>query len=93
MNKYTKHVWNRNITAFLLAAGMLLLGIGGICLLIYIGVLLGGYLPYVVATTFGFGLVFLLSIPIRDALEDRENAKEYQRLKDEERKLNNWKPY
>lgn len=93
MNQYTKHIWKRNITAFLLSAGMLLLGIGGVYLLIFIGVLLGGYLPYVVATIFGFALVYMVSIPIRDVLEDRENAREYQRLKDEERKRMGWKPY
>lgn len=89
MNKELK----RNITAFLLAAGMLSFGISGVCLLIFIGVLLGGYLPYVVATIFGFALVYMVSIPIRDVLIDRENAIEYQKKKDEERKRNGWKPY
>jgi membrane protein implicated in regulation of membrane protease activity len=82
----------RNITAFLLAAGMLLLGIGGICLLIFIGVLLGASLPYVVSTILLLGLVYAVSIPIRDVLEDRENAIEYQKKKDEERKRNGWLP-
>lgn len=82
----------RNITAFLLATGMLLSGIGGICLLIWIGVALGGYLPYVVASVLGFVFIHAISIPIRDVLIDRENAREYQKKKDEERKRNGWLP-
>lgn len=82
----------RNITAFLLATGMLLLGIGGVYLLIWIGVALGGYLPYVVACVFGFVFIHAISIPIRDVLIDRENAREYQKKKDEERKRNGWLP-
>lgn len=93
MDQSTRATLKRNITAFLIAAGLLSLGIGGTCLLIFIGVLLGGYLPYVVATIFAFALVWMVSIPIRDVLEDRENAREYQKLKDEERKRNGWKPY
>lgn len=62
----------RNITAFLLALGMLLLVVGGICLLIFIGVLLGGYLPYVVACVLGFVFIHALSIPIRDVLDEKE---------------------
>ena len=89
MNKELK----RNITAFLLALGMLLLVGGGICLLIFIGVLLGGYLPYVLICVLGFVFIHALSIPIRDVLKDRENAIEYQKKKDEERKRNGWKPY
>ena len=92
MNEYTKHIWKRNITAFLLALGILCFGVGGICLIIMIGVLLGGYLPYVVAATLLFGLVWMISLPIRDILQDKENAREYQRLKDEERKRNGWLP-
>ena len=83
----------RNITAFLLALGMLLLVGGGIFLLIFIGVALGAYLPYVVACVLGFVFIHAISIPIRDVLEDRENAIEYQKKKDEERKRNGWKPY
>jgi uncharacterized membrane protein SpoIIM required for sporulation len=79
MNKELK----RNITAFLLAAGMLLLGVGGIYLIILIGVLLGASLPYVVASTLLFGLVWMISIPIRDILEQKELSKEYQKRKDE----------
>jgi hypothetical protein len=82
MNKELK----RNITAFLLAAGMLLLGVGGIYLIILIGVLLGASLPYVVAATLLFGLVWMISIPIRDILEQKELSKEYQKRKDEKHK-------
>ena len=92
MNEYRKKELKRNITAFLLATGMLLLGIGGVCLLIWLGVALGGYLPYVVASVFGFILIHMVSIPIRDILQDRENAIEYQKKKDEERKRNGWLP-
>ena len=92
MNEYRKKELKRNITAFLLAAGMLLSGIGGVCLLIWIGVALGGYLPYVVACVLGFVFIHAISIPIRDVLIDRENAREYQKKKDEERKRNGWLP-
>lgn len=92
MNEYRKKELKRNITAFLLAAGMLLSGIGGVCLLICIGVALGGYLPYVVACVLGFVFIHAISIPIRDVLIDRENAREYQKKKDEERKRNGWLP-
>jgi hypothetical protein len=34
----------------------------------------------------------MISIPIRDYLKDKENEREYQRLKDEERKRNGWLP-
>lgn len=72
-----KRELKRNITAFLLALGMLLLVSGGICLLIFIGVLLGGYLPYVVACVLGFVFIHALSIPIRDVLDDMEGAEKY----------------
>ena len=85
--------WTLNITAFLLAGGMVLSLIGLVCLIIWIGVLLGASLPYVVSIVLLLGLVYAISIPIRDVLEDRENAIEYQKKKDEERKRNGWKPY
>jgi hypothetical protein len=84
--------WKLNITAFLLAAGILLLGIGGICIILWIGVSLSVYLPYVVCILFLLGLVYMVSIPIRDILEQKELSKEYQKKKDEERKRKGWLP-
>jgi hypothetical protein len=86
MNKGIK----RSIIAFLLAAGILLLGIGGVCLIIWIGVHMGVYLPYVAAITLSLGLVYMVSIPIRDILEQKELTKEYERKKEIERKKNGW---
>ena len=92
MNQYTKHVWKRNITAIGIAALMVMAAIGVILVILTIGVLLGDYLPYVITTILLLGMVFVISLPIRDYLKDKENAREYQRLKDEERKRNGWKP-
>lgn len=85
--------WKLNITAFLLAGGMVLSLIGLFCLIIWIGVLLGASLPYVVSIVLLLGLVYAISIPIKDVLEERERAKQYQMMKDEERKRMGWKPY
>jgi membrane protein implicated in regulation of membrane protease activity len=87
-----KKEWKLNITAFLLAGGMVLSLIGLVCLIIWIGVLLGASLPYVVSIVLLLGLVYAISIPIRDVLEDRENAREYQKKKDGERKRMGWLP-
>jgi hypothetical protein len=92
MNQYTKHVWKRNITAIGIAALMVMAAIGVILVVLTIGVLLGDYLPHVVATILLIGMVFTISLPIRDYLKDKENAREYQRLKDAERKRNGWLP-
>ena len=92
MNQYTKRVWKRNITAIGIAALMVMAVIGIILVMLTIGVLLGDYLPYVVATILLIGMVFTISLPIRDYLKDKENAREYQRLKDAERKRNGWLP-
>ena len=92
MNQYTKHVWKRNITAFLLACGMILLALATILLIIWTAVLLQAYLPYITTLVIFISFAFGLSLPIRDYLKDKENAREYQRLKDEERKRNGWLP-
>ena len=92
MNEYTKHVLKRNITAFLLACGMILLALATILLIIWAAVLLQVYLPYITTLAIFLLFAFFLSIPIRDYLKDKENAREYQRLKDEERKRNGWLP-
>lgn len=92
MNQYTKHVLKRNITAFLLACGMILLAVATILLIIWTAVLLQVYLPYITALVIFISFAFGLSLPIRDYLKDKENAREYQRLKDEERKRNGWLP-
>lgn len=87
MNEYTKHVWKRNITAFLLSALVLLSVTGSILLIIWVGALLGNYLPYVALSVLLFAMVFMISIPMRQYLEDRENAKIYWAKKDKERLL------
>ena len=92
MNQYTKHVWKRNITAFILACGMILLAVAAILLIIWSAVLLQAYLPYITTLVIFISFAFVLSLPIRDYLKDKENAREYQRLKDEERKRNGWLP-
>ena len=92
MNEYTKQVLKRNITAFLLAAGTILLVTAAILLIIWAAVLLQAYLPYITTLVIFISFAFFLSIPIRDYLKDKENAREYQRLKDEERKRNGWLP-
>ena len=92
MNQYTKHVWKRNITAFILACGMILLALATILLIIWAAVLLQIYLPYITTLVIFISFAFVLSLPIRDYLKDKENAREYQRLKDEERKRNGWLP-
>ena len=93
MNEYTKHVLKRNITAFLLAAGTILLAVTSILLIIWAAILLQAYLPYITTLVIFISFAFGLSLPIRDYLKDKENAREYQRLKDAERKRNGWKPY
>jgi hypothetical protein len=92
MNEYTKHVLKRNITAFLLACGMILLAVTTILLIIWAAVLLQSYLPYITTLVIFISFAFGLSLPIRDYLKDKENAREYQRLKDAERKRNGWLP-
>ena len=91
MNEYKKRVLKRNITAFLLACGIILLIVWGILLIMLIGHLLGDYLPYALTALIVISFTFVLSLPIRDILKDKENAREYQRQKDEERKRNGWK--
>lgn len=85
MNQYTKNVWKRNITAFLLSAGLLFGVSAAVLLLVTIGDLLGNALPYVMLVLAVFAIIWFLSIPIRDYLEDRENHKRYWELKDRER--------
>jgi membrane protein implicated in regulation of membrane protease activity len=92
MNEYTKHVLKRNITAFLMACGMILLAVISILLIIWAAVLLQAYLPYITTLVIFISFAFVLSLPIRDYLKDKDSAREYQRLKDEERKRNGWKP-
>ena len=92
MNQYTKHILKRNTTAFLLACGMILLALATILLIIWVAVLLQAYLPYITTLVIFISFAFGLSLPIRDYLKDKENAREYQRLKDEERKRNGWLP-
>jgi hypothetical protein len=77
MNEYKKHILKRNVTAFLLSAAMLWLGCLGICLLILIGVLLGGYLPYVAISVLAFGLVYMISLPMRDYLDEKYKREFY----------------
>lgn len=92
MNEYTKHVWKRNIKAFLMACGMILLAVTTLSLILWSAVLLQAYLPYITTLVIFISFAFGLSLPIRDYLKDKENAREYQRLKDEERKRNGWLP-
>jgi uncharacterized membrane protein len=92
MNEYRNHVWKRNIKAFLMACGMILLAVTTISLILWSAVLLQTYLPYITALVIFISFAFGLSLPIRDYLKDKENAREYQRLKDEERKRNGWLP-
>ena len=87
MNEYKKIVLKRNLTAIGIAALMLLSAIGIILVILIIGVLLDKYLPYAVATILFLGMVFVISIPIRDVLKDRERAREYQRLKNKQKTL------
>lgn len=93
MNQYTKHVWKRNITAFLLSCGILCLLALVVLLLAFLASLFKEQLPYITTAILLFLFAFGLSIPIRETMKDKENAREYQRLKDEERKRNGWKPY
>jgi uncharacterized membrane protein len=92
MNEYTKHVLKRNIKAFLMACGIILLAVTTISLILWSAVLLQAYLPYITTLVIFISFAFGLSLPIRDYLKDKENAREYQRLKDEERKRNGWLP-
>ena len=75
-----------------MACGMILLAVTTISLILWSAVLLQTYLPYITIGIVFFLFAFFLSIPIRDYLKDKENAREYQRLKDEERKRNGWLP-
>lgn len=75
MNKETK----RNINAFLLAMGLIMLVGIGICILILIGKLLGIYLPYVVIGLMFIGFGFILSLPIRDYLIERDIRNEWKK--------------
>jgi F0F1-type ATP synthase assembly protein I len=66
----------RNINAFLLSMGLIIvvtIGILGIGLL---AIQLGKYLPYVLITLLFFGVAFILSLPIRDMLEIRKQRKQ-----------------
>ena len=92
MNEYRNHVWKQNIKAFRMACGMILLAVTTISLILWSAVLLQVYLPYITALVIFISFAFGLSLPIRDYLKDKENAREYQRLKDEERKRNGWLP-
>ena len=75
-----------------MACGMILLAVTSILLIIWAAVLLQVYLPYITTLVIFISFAFGLSIPIRETMKDRENAREYQRLKDEERKRNGWLP-
>lgn len=92
MNEYRKKELKKTITAFLLSAGLLTGASAAVCLLVFIGVILGAALPYVVLGICVFAVIWILSIPIKDILQDRENRKLYWEHKDRERKRNNWKP-
>ena len=72
MNSDTK----RNITAFLLSIGLILSSIIFLMGLVLFAISLGQYLPYVLIGLLFIGLAWILSIPIRDILEQREQRKQ-----------------
>ena len=72
MNKKTK----LNITAFLLSIGLILSSIIVLTGLVVLAISLGQYLPYVLIGLLFIGLAWILSIPIRDILEQREQRKQ-----------------
>jgi F0F1-type ATP synthase assembly protein I len=66
----------RNINAFLLSMGLIIvvtIGILGIGLL---AIQLGNYLPYVLITLLFIGVAFILSLPLREELKIREQRKQ-----------------
>lgn len=72
----------RNIKAFLLAMALIIvvtIGVLGIGLL---AIQLGKYLPYVLIGLLFIGVAFILSLPMRDMLEQREWRKQYKIKKD-----------
>ena len=85
MNQYTKHIWKRNITAFLLACGILASLALLVLIITLIGVWFWEYLPYIVPGVLLFLFVFGLSIPIRYHLKDMEDAKFWRDKKEKER--------
>lgn len=87
MNQYTKHIWKRNITAFLLACGILASLALVVLIITLIGVWFWEYLPYIVPGVLLFLFVFGLSIPIRYHLKDMEDAKFWRDKKEKERLL------
>lgn len=72
MNKNTK----LNITAFLLSMGLILTTIIVLTGLVVFAISLGQYLPYILTGLLFIGLAWILSIPIRDILEQREQRKQ-----------------
>ena len=72
MNKNTK----LNIMAFLLSIGLILSSIIFLTGLVLFAISLGQYLPYVLIGLLFIGLAWILSIPIRDILEQREQRKQ-----------------
>ena len=72
MNKNTK----LNIKAFLLSIGLILSSIIFLTGLVLFAISLGQYLPYVLIGLLFIGLAWILSIPIRDILEQREQRKQ-----------------
>ena len=72
MNKNTK----LNIMAFLLSIGLILSSIIFLTGLVVFAISLGQYLPYVLIGLLFIGLAWILSIPIRDILEQREQRKQ-----------------
>ena len=85
MNQYTKHVWKRNITAFLLACGIIASFALVVLILALIGVWFWEYLPYILPGVLLFLFTLGLSIPIRYHLKDREDAKFWRDKKEKER--------
>lgn len=72
MNKNTK----LNIKAFLLSMGLILSSIIVLTGLVVLCISLGQYLPFVLTGLLFIGISWILSIPIRDILEQREQRKQ-----------------
>ena len=85
MNRDTK----RNITAFLLSIALILTTIIVLTTIVVIGISLGQYLPYVVTGLVFLGFAYLMSIPIRDILEQWEQGKQNRMSYEEWNRKNN----
>lgn len=87
MNQYTKHIWKRNITAFLLSCGILISLALVVLLLAFLASIFREQLPYITTGILLFLFALGLSIPIRYHLKDREDTKFWLDKKEKERLL------